>query len=66
MFLLGKPLEIQYLIFFSVLADRNLLMHNNYQFHEANEFTLLVNNNCVSNLKICSRRLITCKSTGDP
>lgn len=59
---LGKPLEIQYLTFISVPRDRKELMHNIYQFHKANEFTLLVNNNCVSNVKICSRTLIICKS----
>lgn len=53
----GKPLEMQYLTFISVLRDRKKLMHSNYHFHKANEFTLLVHNNCVSNVKICSKRL---------
>lgn len=63
MFLLVKPLGMQYLTFISVLGDREQLVHNNYQSHKANEFTLLVNNNCVSNVKICSRKLTICKST---
>lgn len=53
----GKPLEMQYLTFISVLRDRKKLLHNNYNFHKANELTLLVHNNCVSSVKICSRRL---------
>lgn len=53
----GKPLEMQYLTFISVLRDRKTLMHNNHHFHKANEFALLVHNNCISNVKTCSRRL---------
>lgn len=56
----GKPLAMQYLTFISVLRDGKNLVHNDYHIHKADEFTLLVNNNCVSNVKVCSRRLTIC------
>lgn len=41
-------------------GDRKEIVHNNYWFHKANEFTL--NNSCVSNVKIRSRRLTILKA----
>lgn len=37
-------------------------MHNNYLLHFPNTFTLLINNNCVLDVKMFTRRLTICKS----